>query len=100
MRRREFVALAGASVAWPFAVFEARRNAALDQRKAVIAETNKKVEAEIAKLVAADAVKHGPNWEARKKQAADLFEKATKATPTERSDLLKQAADLLSPTPK
>jgi acyl-CoA reductase-like NAD-dependent aldehyde dehydrogenase len=43
---------------------------------------------------------HGPNWEARKKQAADLFEKAAKATPTERSELLKQAADLLAPTPK
>jgi acyl-CoA reductase-like NAD-dependent aldehyde dehydrogenase len=43
---------------------------------------------------------HGPNWEARKKQAADLFEKAAKATPTERFDLLKRAADLLAPAAK
>jgi hypothetical protein len=32
--------------------------------------------------------------------AADLFERAAKATPTERSDLLKQAADLLAPAAK
>ena len=65
-----------------------------------MAESNKKVEAEITKLVDADAAKHGRDWEARKKQAADPFEKAAKATPTERSELLKQAADLLAPTPK
>jgi hypothetical protein len=82
------------------AAFDARRKALLDQRKAAIAEANKKAEAEIAKLVAADAAAHGPNWAARKKQAADLFEKAAKATPTERSDLLKQAADLLAPAAK
>ena len=80
--------------------FNAWRKALLDQRKAAIAEANKKAEAEVAKLVAADAAKHGPNWEARKKQAADLFERAAKATPTERSDLLKQAADLLAPAAK
>jgi hypothetical protein len=78
----------------------ARRNALLDKRAAELAEANTKAEAEVAKLVAADAAKHGPNWEARKKQAADLLEKAAKATPTERSDLLKQAADLLAPTPR
>jgi hypothetical protein len=82
------------------AAFDARRKALLDQRKEAIAEANKKAEAEVAKLVAADAAKHGPNWEARKKQAADLFERAAKATPTERSELLRQAADLLAPTPK
>ncbi len=82
------------------AAFEARRKALLDKRAALLAEANKKVEAEVAKLTAADAAKHGPNWEARKKQAADLFEKATKATPTERSELLKQAADLLAPAAK
>jgi hypothetical protein len=82
------------------AAFEARRKALLDQRAAALAESNKKVEAEITKLVDADAAKHGPDWEARKKQAADLFEKAAEATPTERSELLKQAADLLAPTPK
>jgi hypothetical protein len=78
----------------------ARRNVLLDKRAAELAEANKKAEAEVAKLVAADAAKHGPNWEARKKQAADLFERAAKATPTERSDLLKQAADLLAPAAK
>jgi hypothetical protein len=36
----------------------------------------------------------------RKKQAADLFDKATKATPVERSALLKQVADLLAPDAK
>ncbi len=79
---------------------EARRKALLDKRATALAEANKKVEAEAAKLTAADAAKHGPNWEARKKQAADLFEKAAKATPTERSELLKQAADLLAPAAK
>jgi hypothetical protein len=34
--------------------FEARRTALLDRRAAALAEANKKVEAEIAKLVAAD----------------------------------------------
>jgi hypothetical protein len=79
---------------------KARLNVLLDKRAAELAEANKKAEAEVAKLVAADAAKHGPNWEARKKQAADLFERAAKATPTERSDLLKQAADLLAPAAK
>ena len=82
------------------AAFEARRRALLDKREAEIAEANKKAEAEVAKLVAADAAEHGPNWEARKKQAADLFEKAARATPTERSALLKRAADLLAPAAK
>jgi hypothetical protein len=80
--------------------FEARRKALLDKRAGALAEVNKKVEAEIAKLVAADAAAHGPNWEARKKQAADLFDKAAKASALDRSALLKQAADLLAPAPK
>jgi hypothetical protein len=82
------------------AAFEAGRKAILDKRAAALADANKKVEAEIAKLVAADAATHGPNWEARKKQAADLFDKAAKATPTETSALYKQGADLLAPTAK
>jgi len=82
------------------AAFETRRKALLEKRAAALAEANKKVEAEVAKLVAADAAKHGPNWEERKKQAAGLFDKAAKATPIERSALLKQAADLLAPTAK
>ena len=80
--------------------FEARRNALMRKREATLAEANKKVEAEIAKLVAADAAEHGANWEARKKQAADLLAQAAKAAPTERSALEKQAADLLTPAAK
>jgi len=80
--------------------FEARRKALLEQRAAAVAEANKKGEAEIAKLVAADDAAHGANWQARKKQAADLFDKAAKASPIERSALLKQAADLLAPAAK
>jgi aspartyl/asparaginyl beta-hydroxylase (cupin superfamily) len=82
------------------AALEARRKVLLDRRAGALAEANKKVEAEIAKLVTADAAAHGPNWQARKKQAADLFDKAAKATPLERSALLKQAADLLAPAGK
>jgi colicin import membrane protein len=79
---------------------EARRKALLDKRGAALAEANKKAEAEIAKLVAADATKHGPNWEARKKQAADLLERAANASPIERSELEKQAEDLVAPSAK
>lgn len=79
---------------------DARRKAFLDKRAAELAEANKKVEAEVAKLVAADAAKHGPNWEARKKQAADLLERAAKASPLERSELEKQADNLLAPPAK
>ena len=82
------------------AAFAARRSALMEQRKATLAEANKKVEAEIAKLVTADAAEHGADWEARKKQAADLLEQAAKAAPTERSALEKQAADLLTPAAK
>ncbi len=82
------------------AAFEARRKALLDKQAAVLAEANKKVETEVAKLVAADAAHHGPNWEARKKQAADLLDQAAKAAPAERSALEKRAADLLAPSTK
>jgi hypothetical protein len=41
---------------------DARRKVFLDKRAAELAEANKKAEAEIARLVAADAAKHGPNW--------------------------------------
>ena len=74
---------------------DARRKALLDKRAAELAEANKKAEAEIARLVAADAAKHGPNWAARKKQAAELLERAAKASPLERSELEKQADELL-----
>jgi hypothetical protein len=82
------------------AEFGARRKAFLDAERAELEEANKRVEAEVARLVADDAAAHGPNWEARKKQAADLFEIAAKATPVERSALLKQGADLLAPASK
>ena len=70
---------------------DARRKALLDKRAAELAEANKKAEAEIA----TDAAKHGPNWAARKKQAAELLEQAAKASPLERSELEKQADELL-----
>ena len=79
---------------------DARRKALLDKRAAEIAQANKKAEAEIAKLVAADAAAHGPNWAARKQQAAELLDQAAKATPTERSELEKRATDLLAPSAK
>jgi hypothetical protein len=77
--------------------FEARHKAMLDREKAALAEANKKVETEVARLVAADAAAHGANWEARKKQAADLLGEAARASPLTRSQLEKQAADLLAP---
>ena len=77
--------------------FEARRKEVLDRDNAALAEGNRKVQAEIARLVAADAAAHGPNWEARRKQAADLLDQAARATPTERSALEKKAADLIAP---
>jgi hypothetical protein len=80
------------------AEFEAQREALIDKRKAALAEANKKVEDEVNRLVAADAAAHGPNWEARKKQAAELLHQAESAAPTERSTLEKQGADLLAPS--
>jgi hypothetical protein len=80
--------------------FDARRKALIERQQAALAEANKKVEAEVARLVAADAAAHGPNWQARKKQAAELLDQAARATPTERSALEKQAADLLAPSAK
>jgi hypothetical protein len=80
------------------AEFEARRKAFLDDEKAKLEEGNKKVEAEIARLVAADAATRGPNWEARKKQAAALLKEAESAPPDQRSQMEKKASDLLSST--
>jgi hypothetical protein len=48
----------------------------------------------------ADAAAHGPDWAARKKQAADLLARAAKASPLDRSELEKQADDLLAPSAK
>jgi hypothetical protein len=80
--------------------FETLRKALLDREKAKLVEANRKVEAEVARLKAADARAHGPNWEARKKQALELLVRAARARPTESSELRKQAADLLAPAAK
>ncbi len=80
------------------AAFTARRKEVVDGENTALADGNNKVQAEIARLVAADADAHGPNWEARRQQAAGILEQAKRATPEERSTLEKQAADLLAPT--
>jgi hypothetical protein len=82
------------------ATFAARHKEVVDRENAVLAEGNKKVQVEIARLVAADADTHGPNWEARRRQAVDILEQAERTTPEERSTLEKKAADLLAPTGK
>jgi hypothetical protein len=51
---------------------DAQRKGLIDKRAAELAEANKKAQAKIARLVAADAAKHGPDWETRKKRAAAL----------------------------
>jgi hypothetical protein len=76
--------------------FETRRKAFLDAEKAKLDEANKKVQAEAARLVAADAAAHRPNWEARKKEAAALLNEAATASASQRSQLEKKASDLLS----
>jgi hypothetical protein len=77
--------------------FEARRKAFLDREKTSLDEANKKFQAEIDRFISADAAAHGPNWDARKKQAAALLKDAAAADAPERSRLEKQAADLLAP---
>lgn len=77
--------------------YEARQKAFLDDQAAKLDEANKKVEAEIARLLAADAAAHGPNWESRKSQAAALLKDAATEPPDQRSQLEKKASDLLSP---
>ena len=58
------------------AAFEARRKEVINRENAALAEGNKKVQAEIARLTAADAEAHGPNWQARRQQAADQIGRA------------------------
>ncbi len=79
------------------AAYEAQRKAFLDGETAKLEEANKKVEAEIARLLAADAAAHGPNWESRKNEAAALLKDAATAPPDQRPQLEKKASDLLSP---
>jgi hypothetical protein len=80
--------------------FKAYRKSRLDQNKAALEEANKKVQAEVDRLVAADAAAHGSDWEARKKQAIELLNKASQASSAERAELAKQAIELLRPPAK
>jgi hypothetical protein len=83
------------------AEFAQRRKKFLDDQDAALAEANKKVEAEVNRLVAADNAAHGSDWATRKKQAAELLDKAKKTLlPSEQLQLEKQAADLLTPPVK
>jgi hypothetical protein len=84
------------------AEFEQRRKKFYDDQNAALAEANKKVEAEVNRLVEADNAAHGPDWATRKKQAAELLDRAQKTllTPDAQMQLEKQAADLLSPPAK
>jgi hypothetical protein len=76
--------------------FAAHRKVFFDAQEAKLKENNQKVQAEIDRLVAADNAAHGPDWQARKKQAAELLQQAAKASsPREREQLEKRAADLV-----
>ena len=78
------------------AEFAAHRKAFLDAQEAKLKDNNQKVQVEIDRLIAADNAAHGPDWQARKKQAADLLGQAAKASsPEEREQLEKRAADLV-----
>jgi hypothetical protein len=79
------------------AEFAAARKSFLDGEKTKLDEANKKVQAELDRLRSADAAQHGPNWDARREQAAALLKQAAAADPVEQSRLEKQAADLLAP---
>ena len=78
--------------------FEGRRKALLESEQAKLEEGNKKAHAEADRLAAVDAAAHGPNWEARKKQAFELLDQAVMASGEQREQLAKRAADLLAPT--
>ncbi|HEX4552566.1 MAG TPA: hypothetical protein VH249_01165 [Xanthobacteraceae bacterium] len=76
---------------------ETRRKAFIDGEKAKLAAANKAVQAEVDRLRSADAAAHGPDWDARRRQAAALLDDAAAADVLQRSRLEKQAADLLAP---
>ena len=82
------------------AAVAARHKEVTDRENADLTAANTKVQAEIARLSAADAQAHGPNWDSRRQQAAAILDQAQRATPEERSTLEKQAADLLAPAGK
>ena len=77
------------------AEFAAKRKAFLDGEKATLDTANKQVLAEVDRLRSTDAASHGPDWDARREQAAALLKQAATAEPTERSRLEKDADDLL-----
>lgn len=52
---------------WAEDEFKAYRNSRLDQGRAALEEANKKVQAEVDRRMAADAIAHGSDWEAPKK---------------------------------
>ena len=79
------------------AEFAARRQTFLDQEKTRLDAANHKIQEEVDRLRAADAALHGPNWDARRDQAAALLKQASTAAPPEQSRLEKEAADLLAP---
>jgi hypothetical protein len=83
------------------AEFEQRQKKFYDDQNAALAVANKKVEAEVNRLVEADNAAHGRDWATRKKQAAELLDQAKKTLlPSEQLQLEKQAADLLAPAVK
>jgi hypothetical protein len=82
------------------AAVAARHKDVTDRENADLTAANSKVQAEIARLSAADTQAHGANWDSRRQQAAAILDQAQRATPEERSALEKQAADLLVPAGK
>ena len=79
------------------AQFMTRRKAFLENEQAKLKAANKKVQAEVDRLVAADNSSHGKDWGARKRQAAQILAQAAKATPEHRAELERKANDLLAP---
>ncbi len=68
---------------------EARRAAFLQEEQSKLEGANKKVQAEIDRLVAANNASHGADWQERKRQAAKLLDEASK--------LEQKADELLAP---
>jgi hypothetical protein len=77
--------------------FQTRRKAFLADQETKVKEANAKVQAEADRALAADAAKHGPNWEADKKQALALLDQAAKASGDEQAQLVTRALELLRP---
>jgi hypothetical protein len=78
-------------------LFTARRAAFLLDQAVKLEDANRKVRAEVDRLVAADQASHGANWEDRKNQAAQILADAAKAPPGRRAEFEKKADELLAP---